>query len=384
MIAVVGAGPAGLSCASMLSKFGLSVELFERDKLGGTCLNYGCRYINALKDVSDTIESLNSIKGKKHTLNDILSLSDLHNKIDNIHEVMRENSLESLTKKGIVVKFKEFKEEYEKDYDYVVYATGYDYPTSFEGVECAKYNEIPYIRKLPKKVLVIGGGTVAAEYASIFSTFGSDVTVYVRSKFLKMIEDDEVREYIINNISNFKITSDINVMRKMLNDNEYFNVLAVGGTPKYKTNEFLQVDGKNNVYACGDAVKGGYTPIANREGKLVAENIYNAIKGIPLKKMTYGINISTIRMPMNISVLGKQTLNFKTTYNRPGSGYYFKKSEKRGMNRIYYENGKVVGAIAMTPATDVSPYFLQYIKGIDVYNEFLEVYPSNDPFYWQV
>lgn len=384
MIAVVGGGPAGLTCAHALSKYGFSVELFEKDKLGGTCLNYGCRYVNALKDVSDTIDSLNSISGKKHVLEDIITLSELHKKIDAIHEVMRENSLETLNKKGISVKFREFTEKDEENYDFVVYANGQDYPTNFEGVECAKHNEMPYIKKLPKKVLVIGGGTVAAEYASIFSNFGSEVTVYVRSKFLKMITDDEVRDYILNNISNFKIIHDEELMRKMLHDNEYFNILAIGGKPRYKTNEYFQMGGKENIYACGDAVRGGYTPIANREAKVVAENIYNQVNNLPLKKMNYGIEIATIRMPMNISVIGKQTSEFKTTYNRPGTGFYFKKPEKRGMNRVYYENGKVVGAIVMTHPTELSPYFVQYLKGIDVYKDFLEVYPSTDPFYWQV
>ncbi|WP_459201186.1 FAD-dependent oxidoreductase [Methanococcus sp. CF] len=384
MIAVVGGGPAGLSCAHALSKLGLEVELYEIDKLGGTCLNYGCRYINALKEVSDIIDNLNAITGKKHVLNDIISLDELHEKVYKIHKAMRENAKKTLDERGIFVKFEEFNEEYEKNYDYVVYANGQNYDKTYLGVECATHSEIPYLKKLPKKMLIIGGGTVAAEYASIFSTFGSEVTVYARSKFLKKIEDDEVRDYIINNLSNFKITHNEEEMKKMLHNDEYFNILAIGGTPRYKTNEYFQVLGKSKVYACGDSVRGGYTPIANREGKTVAENIYNEINNLPLKKMDYGIEIATIRMPVNVLLIGKQTKDFKTSYNRPGTGYYFKKAQKRGMNRIYYENGKAVGAVAMNTATELASYFAQYLKGIDVYKDFVEVYPTTDPFYWQV
>ena len=177
MIAVVGGGPAGLSCAHALVKRGLEVELYEMDKLGGTCLNYGCRYVNALKEVSDIIDNLNAITGKKHGLNDVISLNELHEKIYKIHKSMRESAKKTLDERGIFVKFEEFKEEYEKNYDYVVYATGQNYDKTYLEVDCAIHSELPYLKKLPKKILIIGGGTVAAEYASIFSTFGSEVTV---------------------------------------------------------------------------------------------------------------------------------------------------------------------------------------------------------------
>lgn len=147
-----------------------------------------------------------------------------------------------------------------KNYDYVIYANGQNYAKNYLGVECAIHSELPYLKKLPRKILIIGAGTVAAEYASIFSTFGSEVTVYVRSKFLKKIEDDEIRDYIINDLSNFKITHSEEELKKMLYDDEYFNILAIGGTPRYTTNEYFQVDGKSKVYACGDSVRGGIYP----------------------------------------------------------------------------------------------------------------------------
>lgn len=388
MIAVVGGGPAGRFCAMELVKRGFEVEVYEKDKIGGTCLNYGCTYLLALREVADVIENINSIKGSKTVLEDIISFKELQEKISSIHNKIRNVLTNEMIEKGIKIHFKEFSDAdlQNNDYSHVVYATGRNYPTEYEGIKCLTHNDIPNLKELPEKILIIGGGVVAAELASIFSTFGSDVTVYVRSKFLKMIEDSDVRNYI-NKIINFKITNDKDVLNELLHDDEYTKILAIGGAPKYNNNdvdEYLRLkNDSNNIkkYVCGDAVKGGFTPIARREGKVVAENIYRELNNKPLIKMNYNLIPYSIRMSLNISAVGKQTNDHKTIPNSAGKGTYYRVLNHVGINRIYYENGKVVGCVTMTPATETVSYFAQYLKGIDVYKDFVEIHPSTDPFY---
>ena len=62
-IAVVGGGPAGRTSAMCLAKNGFDVDLFERDKIGGTCLNYGCTYITGLREMADIVKNLSILKG---------------------------------------------------------------------------------------------------------------------------------------------------------------------------------------------------------------------------------------------------------------------------------------------------------------------------------
>uniref|UniRef100_UPI00068E9813 NAD(P)/FAD-dependent oxidoreductase n=1 Tax=Methanotorris igneus TaxID=2189 RepID=UPI00068E9813 len=144
----------------------------------------------------------------------------------------------------------------------------------------------------------------------------------------------------------------------------------------------MRVIGKENVYACGDCIKGGLTPTARMEAKVVANNIFNEINNKNLIKPNYNLIPYAIRMSLNIAVVGKETKEHKTIPNPVGKGNYFKVSNKNvGITRIYYENGKVVGAITIYPTSEIVPYFAQYIKGIDIYNDFREVHPSTDAFY---
>ena len=70
-IAVIGGGPAGKYCSTELAKKGFSVSLYEKNKIGGTCLNYGCTYITGLREMADIINNLNIINSNKEIKDDI-------------------------------------------------------------------------------------------------------------------------------------------------------------------------------------------------------------------------------------------------------------------------------------------------------------------------
>ncbi|ACV24084.1 NAD(P)/FAD-dependent oxidoreductase [Methanocaldococcus fervens] len=382
-IAVVGAGPAGRTSAMFLAKNGFDVDLFEKERIGGTCLNYGCTYITGLREMADIINNLSILKGEKIHLEEIISFKELQEKINKIQDRIR-NKLEKETKEaGVNIKYKEFKEKYEDNYDYVVYATGKNYPTSYDGYEVLTHKDIPNLRELPENILVIGGGAVAAEYASIFSDFGSNVVVYTRSKILKEIKDEDIRDYLMKKIINFKIINDKEEFEKLLKNEDYTKILAIGGKGVFETDEYLRVKNKEKTYACGDCVinGGGNTPISRMEGRVVAQNIFNEINNKPLIKPNYELIPKSIRLSLPISYVGKQTNEYKTIRSCVGKGNFFKVLSGVGINKIYYENGKIVGAIAMMPCSEILPYFTQLIKGIDVYYDFIEIHPSTDIFY---
>ncbi|ADC69728.1 FAD-dependent pyridine nucleotide-disulphide oxidoreductase [Methanocaldococcus sp. FS406-22] len=382
-IAVVGGGPAGRTSAMYLAKNGFDVDLFERDKIGGTCLNYGCTYITGLREMADIVNNLSILNGKKVHLEKIISFKELQEKINKIQNRIR-NKLEEETKNlGVNIKYRVFKEKDRENYDYIVYATGRNYPTSYNGYEVLTHKDIPNLRELPEDILIIGGGTVGVEYASIFSDFGCNVVLYTRSKILKEIKDEEIRDYLMKKVINFKITNDEEELKKLLKNEDYTKILAIGGKGRFETDEYLRVLNEEKVYACGDCVinKGGNTPISRMEGRVVAQNIYNEINNNSLIKPNYELIPKTIRLSLTISYVGKQTNEYKIIRSCVGKGNFFKVLHGVGINKIYYEDGKIVGAIIMTPCAEILPYFTQLIKGIDVYNNFMEVHPSTDIFY---
>ncbi|HII59590.1 TPA: NAD(P)/FAD-dependent oxidoreductase [Methanocaldococcus jannaschii] len=382
-IAVVGAGPAGRTSAMFLAKNGFDVDLFEKDRVGGTCLNYGCTYITGLREMADIINNLSILKGEKVHLEEIISFKELQEKINKIQDRIR-NKLEKETKElGVNIKYKEFKNKHKNDYDYIIYATGRNYPSNYNGYEVLTHKDIPNLRELPENILIIGGGVVATEYASIFSDFGCNVVLYTRSKILKEIKDEEIRDYLMKKVINFKIINDKEELENLLKDESYTKILAIGGNGRFKTDDYLRVLNEEKVYACGDCLinGGGNTPISRMEGRVVAQNIYNEINNKPLIKPNYELIPKTIRLSLTISYVGKQTNNYKTIRSCVGKGNFFKVLSGVGINKIYYEDGKIVGAITMMPCAEILPYFTQLIRGIDVYNNFMEVHPSTDIFY---
>lgn len=389
-ICVVGCGPAGKSCAVELARYGFSVDVYEKNKVGGTCLNYGCTYINGLREMGDIINNLKLLKNDDSIkLNDIISFEDLQKRVSEIQNKIRSVLEREVNNAGVNLIYKEFNEDIKKDYDYIVYSNGKVYNNSYEGIYCLIHKDIVNLKELPEKILIIGGGTVAAEYASLFSNFGSEVVVYVRSKFLKMIKDGDIRNYI-EKISNFKVINDKDKLKELLNDETYTKILAIGGKGRYNTDDYLRVIEYNevvkNTFACGDCAigKGGTTPISRMEGRVVAKNIYNLVNGKSLIKPNYEYIPNSIRMDLNISYIGEQTPYFKTVPNSVGRGTFFRVSNGIGINKIYYNNErfeKVVGSISMSPSLEIMPYFAQFLKGIDVYKNFIEIHPSTDPFY---
>ena len=398
-IAVIGCGPAGKSCAIDLAKKGFYVDIYEKDKIGGTCLNYGCTYITGLREMADIINNLNLIKNNndknnhnKIVLEDIISFKDLQKRISLVQNKIREKLKEDIKAyPNIKLHFKEYSTEDFEDYDYIVYATGKNYTSEYNGIRCLNHKDIVNLMELPEKILIIGGGTVAAEYASIFSNFGSEVVVYVRSKFLKMIVDKDIRNYI-NKFIKFKITKDKEEFGNLLKNDNYTKILATGGRPKFEVDDYMRVIKKNeennrkvekNIFSCGDSSigRGGNTPIARMEGRIVAQNIFRSEKNMPLIKPNYEFIPNSIRMDLNISYVRRQTDNSITFPNTVGRGTFFRVSNHIGMNKLYYENNKIVGAISMTPSIEIIPYFAQYLKGVDIYRDFVEIHPSTDPFY---
>ena len=192
MIAVLGGGPAGRIASIRLATAGREVTLVEHGGIGGQCLHAGCMPICALNDIARLIDT-------SRTLHD-LGLIDA---VPNIRfaETLRE--MKAIQEKIAVILDHEtrhvgvnivygktgsyknghvFIGDEKVDADNVIIATGSrpNIPDA-DGMGLAGiYNphSVWSMKELPKRLTVIGGGVMAAEFAYIFRKFGSRVYHY--------------------------------------------------------------------------------------------------------------------------------------------------------------------------------------------------------------
>ena len=185
-LVIIGAGPGGYELAYKAKDAGLDVALFEKNDLGGTCLNRGCiptkayfQYAKVKEQAhklfnQDVNVNFNEIYAHKNNTVSLLKqgVNALLSKVCIINE---EAKLAKVNEKVVVES-----ENYEIDAKFIVIATGSsDASINIEGIEHAinssKLLDLDY---LPKSIGIIGGGVIGMEIASIYNALGVKVSVY--------------------------------------------------------------------------------------------------------------------------------------------------------------------------------------------------------------
>ncbi len=326
---IIGGGPGGYVCAIRAAQLGLKTACVEsRGALGGTCLNVGCIPSKSLLNLSENFH-----KAKKDFNQQGIEIDGI--KL-NIEKMMsnKNKSIQVLTK-GVEFLFKKNKVTYIKGkgvllskndvtvYDNnnkknfksknIVIATGSEV-VSLPGIEIDEKNIISStgalsLEKVPKKLVVIGGGYIGLEMGSVWSRLGAEVTVIeyldhitsgmdkeVSKEFQKILTKQGIKfkmESKVNTVKNTGTNVSVNYTDIKNSKNETLIVdkvlVSVGRKPyteglnlskigikrdnkgRIEVNEKLQTSIKN-IYAIGDVIKGPMLAHkAEEEGIAVAE-----------------------------------------------------------------------------------------------------------------
>ena len=325
---VIGGGPGGYVCAIRASQLGLKTACIEsRGTLGGTCLNVGCIPSKSLLNLSDNYQ-----KAKNEFDKQGIELKDI--KI-NVKKMMsnKDKSVQILTK-GVEFIFKKNKVTYLKGKgvlfsknDVVLYngdqktsykakniviATG-SYPSTIPGVDVDEKNIISStgalsLDKIPKSLIIIGGGYIGLEMGSVWSRLGSEVTVVEGLDHITPGMDKEIskefQKILIKQGIKFKmstrvlsVSKDVNLINvECMDKNKKKEIISaekvlisVGRKPyteglnlnklgikkddkgRIEVNNRLQTN-LENIYAIGDVIKGPMLAHkAEEEGIAVAE-----------------------------------------------------------------------------------------------------------------
>ena len=190
-VAIIGGGPAGYTAAEAAGKAGLSVVLFEKQNVGGVCLNEGCIPTKTL------LYSAKTYDGARHAQKYAIGAAELSFDLPKIiarkQKVVRKLVLGvkgKLTSHGVTLVTGEAsvvdkhhvqcgEEVYECDY--LLLCTGSDtFIPPIPGVEKVPYwthRDALNNKELPASLAIIGGGVIGMEFASFFNSLGVEVTV---------------------------------------------------------------------------------------------------------------------------------------------------------------------------------------------------------------
>ncbi len=208
---IIGSGPGGYVAGIRAGQLGLKVAVVEKDpKFGGTCLHRGCIPTKALLHTADLLDQFRRASdfGVKATGAE-LQLDQAHsykNKVvdknaKGIEYLFKKYKVEGIQGKGHLAGEHKVAIEHEGkeqvlDAKYVMIATGSvprDIPVAkADGKRILNSDHILNIENVPKSLAVLGAGAVGSEFASIFSSFGADVTLVEMLPRLLPLEDEEV------------------------------------------------------------------------------------------------------------------------------------------------------------------------------------------------
>lgn len=215
-LGIIGGGPAGYTSAFQARANGLSVVLFEKDKIGGVCLNRGCIPTKAILHSAELYEEMKSAQDLGINAENLsFDYSKVVERKDKIVEKLRKSLALSLKNAGVVVVNSEATiatnssavglekvvadgETYECKK--IIVATG-SKPRDFEGLRfdhefILSSDDILELKTLPKSIVIIGSGAIGIEWARILSAFDVDVTVVEMAEHLLPLADIEVSKRV--------------------------------------------------------------------------------------------------------------------------------------------------------------------------------------------
>ena len=204
-ISIIGGGPGGYVAAIKASQLGMKVALFEEDRLGGVCLNWGCIPTKSLLHSAEFIEEakhfgLNNDDLSKIALEKIVEKSRKasENLSKGVSSLMKKNKIDVYAVKALpqlennIFKIKSNDQFIESDR--LILATGCKPRT----IGDTKFSDLIWSSKeamipkfLPKNLSIIGSGAIGIEFASIYNALGSKVTVFEsQDKILPQFDKD--------------------------------------------------------------------------------------------------------------------------------------------------------------------------------------------------
>ena len=422
MIIVVGGGPAGRMAALRLAGAGREVTILEKRALGGQCVHDGCMLVCALNDVARSIMSARHLEEMGILAGNVtVDYPALLEKLEATQDKLRYILNMETTGAGVKV---EYGVEAEVR-DGVVYVDGK--PREAEAVIIAAGGQmnIPDVEgkdlpgtynartlrsmpALPKRLVIIGGGISAAEFAYIYAAFGCEVTLIARSSLLSMLPSpllaDARRDLsavdIRENTPLEKILGTDHVEGVVAGgetipcdavlfatgvkpESPFVSGVAKGADGAILVNEQMETS-IPGVYAAGDIIGGKcFTPAARLQGFAAADAILGHPRNVELSQIPFSVVLG-----LDYTVCPPKIAGEKETMPNiagPGSYWHVLDGTVGHMQLETGADGTILGFASSGPSTSLVGTYLGYLvrKGVTVheFSPMLEVHPNSDGLY---
>ncbi len=348
-LAIIGGGPAGYTAAEKASKAGKDVVLFEQNALGGTCLNVGCiptksllygakQYFNATHAQKYGVTAENvafdfSAMQKRKTIVVRKLVAGIKQRLNNEHStvvngVAYPRPLPEGKGEGFIISCNEAEYEAENlmictgSTNFVPPIPGIkDNPAIWDSTDALAAAE------LPKSIIIVGGGVIGMEFATLYYELGVPVTVIEAMPTILPNLDPEVVQILlekykkaginiltstkVESLDGGKVTANGEVYeaeKVLVSVGRRANLLGLEALNELelergaiKIDEFCKTN-LPNVYACGDVT--GKIMLAHVASRQAEVAVGRMLKEIPLQRIAYNAIPSVVYTNPEIASVG--------------------------------------------------------------------------------
>jgi len=382
---IVGAGPAGYTCAIRAAQLGGKICIIEKDGLGGTCTQKGCIPTKYLHSVGDIIRRSNAARKEGLSVKMELNYAALRSRMastvnriaSGVKTLLESNNVDLVHGDAHLVSRNIVKvNEKALEAKNIVIATG-SYPVCLPNYSFEKNilstDTIFELEEWPKSLVVIGGGYSGCEFSAILNSFDCKVSLIEAQDHLMPLQTEEIGKTIekymrldgINVITGRKVEKILEEGRVVVLDGgqtiEGEKILVnIGRRPSLNIDELrmcgvkftdqgIPVNGEmrstvQNIFAIGD-VTGIFelAHVASKQGEIAAQNIMGResqmdYTSIPACVFTYPEVAFVGKLEGKV---GEFPLAASAKANCLG--------ETKGMFRVFEKDGIIVGALIIAP-----------------------------------
>lgn len=351
-LAIIGGGPAGYTAAEKASKAGKDVVLFEQNAVGGTCLNVGCiptksllygakQYYNATHAQKYGVTAENvafdfAAMQKRKTIVVRKLVAGIKQRLNNEHCTLVSGAAAIVSRTDELVTVSCNGETYEAE-NLLICTGSTNFVPPIPGIKENEYvwdsTDALAATELPKSIIIVGGGVIGMEFATLYHELGVPVTIIeAMPTILPNLDQDIVNVLLekykkagINILTSTKVESieggKVNVKSQISNDQLQISaeriLVSVGRRANLQglealndlelnrgaiiVDEFMKTN-LPNVYACGDVT--GKIMLAHVAARQAEVMVGRLLKQIPLQRIAYNAIPSVVYTNPEIASVG--------------------------------------------------------------------------------